>query len=81
MIGTCFPTGSGWAWEVLAIDGTIVASGHATTAANSSRASRRAWMDARQGRPDVDLARPGAVHFGGAHRADAGQSPQNDRRG
>ena len=68
MIATCFPAGTQWAWEVLAIDGSVLASGRASTKAQGRRACIRAWRSAQETWVgDIDLAVAGPVHFGGSH--------------
>jgi hypothetical protein len=82
MIATCFPAGTQWAWEVLAVDGSVVASGRAPTASRGRRASTRAWLAAQEDRPGgIDLAATGEVHFGGTHAAASKSSHAGRRQG
>jgi hypothetical protein len=70
MIATCFPARTQWAWEILSIDGRVLASGSARTESQGRRASTAAWLDAQVDWPGViDLALARDVHFGGSHAA------------
>lgn len=66
MIASAYPKGTGWAWEVVGVQGQVVATGQASTPEQARRMSTRAWLHATVcGVVDLADVPAGHVRFGG----------------
>lgn len=67
MIATCFPRNDAWGWEVLAVDGSVVAAGDSRTPLEARRAGVDVYVRERLAGRATDLGTARTVRFGGAH--------------